>query len=289
MGKAPGCPALDLAYPPGPDVGALHDRLYAALDEFEPAAICEHETGDGWRVFFRTRARRDEAAAELARLCGTDLLSVTGIEVPDEGWAHRSQAGLGAVRVGRLVVAPPWDESAHAPAVAGDIVILIQPSMGFGTGHHETTRLCLALLQARNLAGRRVIDVGTGSGVLAIAAARLNAASVVGIDRDPDALASALENVVRNGVASAVTLRLTDVSESTEEPAGVVVANLTAAAIERHAEVLAALVEREGDLILSGFAPDDLCRIELSVGARAAECRQDGDWIAARFTLPTES
>ena len=97
-----------------------------------------------------------------------------------------------------------WD----LPAAAPEVVVIIEPSRGFGTGHHQSTRLCLALLQTRELEGRRVIDVGTGSGVLAIASALLGAPYVTAIDVDPDAVENARENAVRNGVAESVEIHI---------------------------------------------------------------------------------
>ena len=109
-------------------------------------------------------------------------LTLTAVDVPDEDWAARSQASLKAVRVGNLIVAPPWD----AP-----IVVAIRPSMGFGTGHHASTRGCLVLLERAGVGrGTRACDVGTGSGILAIAAAKLGAHDVWATDIDPAAVAN---------------------------------------------------------------------------------------------------
>ena len=207
-------PALDLRFAPGPGAGTLQDMLYVELDSFEPVAIQEHEAGDGWRVFFRTAAMRDAARGALASEFGNALLDLVSQDVDDEDWARRSQASLKAIRVGQIIVAPPWgvpipsdwrlatggwpnsdpstssgssratlsDEplaASREPLDASrDIVIVIDPSTGFGTGHHATTRLCLRLLQQIEVRDRRVVDVGTGSGVLALAAWKLGASSV---------------------------------------------------------------------------------------------------------------
>ena len=109
-------PALDLRFAPGPGAGSLQDFLYAELDAFEPVAIHESETGDGWRVFFRAPAHRDAARAALLSEFKNALLDLSPVDVDDEDWARRSQADLKAVRVGRIVVAPPWDKHAPPPA-----------------------------------------------------------------------------------------------------------------------------------------------------------------------------
>ena len=219
-------PALDLQWRSGPDAAEICDLLYALLDDFEPHAFHEGESADRWRVFFKTPEQRDAATAAVRTFLGDRLLAVSTVNVPDEEWARRSQADLTAIRIGRIVVAPPWHDPAgfqHLPAYhlqpepvsirhSADHLIVIDPSTGFGTGHHETTRLCLSLLQTIELAGRRVIDVGTGSGVLAIAAAKLGAASVVALDEDPEALRNARENVARNDVAASVDVREADLA-----------------------------------------------------------------------------
>jgi ribosomal protein L11 methyltransferase len=293
-------PALDLQWRSGPEsreLDALRELIHAVLDEFEPQAIHDHESADGWRVFFKTPGHRDAAAAALSAALGDRLLTVSGIEVPDEEWARRSQTNLTAIRVGRIIVAPPWDEAAafaHLPAYdlqpaplsishSADLVIAIDPSTGFGTGHHETTRLCLTLMQSVELVGRRAIDVGTGSGVLAIAAAKLGAASVIAFDEDPEALRNARENVIRNAVATLVEVREADLASFEAESAGLVVANLTGAVIQKHAGRLAGLVEPAGLLIVSGFSTAEAADVARSFACTVERELAEGDWAAALF------
>ena len=132
------------------------------------------------------------------------------------------------------------------------VTIVIQPSMGFGTGHHATTRLCLAALQALDLRGRRLLDVGTGSGVLAIAASLLGATDVAGIDSDPDAVQAARENVALNA-ALTVEIRVADLRTMPDERFDVVLANLTGGLLILAADRLQAFAAQAGQLILSGF------------------------------------
>lgn len=252
------------------------DRLLAELDEAGPIGI-DH-VADDLRVFFMTREARDRAAGLFAS--SDPPISARVEDVPDEGWAERSQASLGAVRVGRIVVAPPW-----VPREPDGLWIEILPSMGFGTGHHESTRLCLALLQECDLLGRSAIDIGTGSGVLALAAWRLGASSVRAFDYDPDAVACAMESVTRNGAQDAVRvaqLDLHDPAARSLEPADVVLANLTGDMLRRTAAVIAKLVRAGGTLIVSGVLDreaDDVVasfeRESLVVASKVAE----GEWV----------
>ncbi len=125
--------------------------------------------------------------------------------------------------------------------------------MGFGTGHHVTTRLCLSALQTMDLSNHDVLDVGTGSGVLAIAAVRLGAARAIGIDSDPDAIQSARENLDLNPEALRVTFDLVDLSAGVLPVVDVVTANLTGALLVRSASALLAAARPGGTLILSGI------------------------------------
>lgn len=273
-------PALDVQYPPAPDAGALHDLLYAALDPFEPLAIQESETGDGWRVFFRLASHRDNAQAALASAFGDRLLALSPADVDDEDWARRSQAALTAIRVGRITVAPPWDVP-EARISNPEITIIIEPSMGFGTGHHATTRLCLELLQTIDLSGLRVVDVGTGSGVLSLAASRLGASGVTAMDNDADALQSARENIARNGASEAITVIEADLSAACDANADVVVANLTGAVLQRYAATLRRMAEPAGVLIVSGFSPEEMDGVVSALGIPVSDSRCEGEWAAA--------
>jgi ribosomal protein L11 methyltransferase len=270
-------PALDVRFG-----SALQDLLQAALVDFDVAAIDEGSSAadPNWRVFFHDPQTRDAAARELGKSFPSDALRISPIDVPDEDWAARSQASLTAIRVGRIVVSPPWDIG--NPEVLRDgpgVTIVIEPSMGFGTGHHATTRLCLEALQAIDLRGRTLIDVGTGSGVLAIVASRLGAVHVLGIDDDPDAIESARGNLGLNPDAD-VTLGALDVRRAMLRPFDVVVANLTGALLISTATVLASLSATAGRLILSGFLENE----EPNVGAAFAGWRverrlQEEEWV----------
>jgi ribosomal protein L11 methyltransferase len=283
-------PALDLTFALGPGAGTLQDMLYAELDAFGPVAIQEHESGDGWRVFFRSTADRNAAGGALVSEFGNALLRVAAIEVDDEDWARRSQAALTSVRVGRIVVSPPWVVA--APSIDeprtpnSDIVIIIDPSTGFGTGHHASTRLCLELLQRQDLSGARVIDVGTGSGVLALAAWKLGATQVTAIDNDPEALANARENVRRNGGEDAITIREIDLGNASLQPADLVIANLTGALLQRHADSLRRLSITPGTIVVSGFTTEEQEHVVQAVGAAANQTAREGDWVALAFTDP---
>ena len=224
---------------PALDVRSVPEFFEAALTDYDVTAINEGE--DAWRIFFHTTQERDRAAAGLRD--AFDGLAIEPVDVPDEDWAARSQASLRSIQVGRVIVAPPWD----AP-----VTIVVQPSMGFGTGHHATTRLCLAALQQLDLRGLTVIDVGTGSGVLAMAASLLGATNVIGIDDDADAVAAARENLDLNPRAR-VTLRVDDLRQAAPDNADLVLANLTGALLVAAADRIRQLTESGGRLILSGF------------------------------------
>ena len=243
------------------------EMIHAALARHNVAAIDE-PSEDQWRIFFSEAADRDAALPGLReQLSG---LRFDPLDVADENWAARSQESLRAVRVGRIIVAPPWD----AP-----ITLVIRPSMGFGTGHHATTRLCLAALQRISLDRCTVLDVGAGSGVLAIAASRLGAEEVTGIDDDQDAIQSAWDNLSLNPSAQ-VTLIVGDLRSTELVPADIVLANLTGGLLVQSAERLRRLTNARGRLILSGFTVDEEREVVGAFGAFTVEHRgEEEGWV----------
>ncbi len=275
-------PALELRFARPADA-SLHDRLYALLDDFDPIAIHEDEPGDCWRVFFRSAERRDGASATIAATLPPGLIRASSVSVPDEDWARRSQESLTAIEAGGLIIAPPWN--VPGPQTS-KLVIIIEPSMGFGTGHHATTRLCLLAMQRLELRGARVLDIGTGSGVLALAAWKLGAADVVAVDSDPDALDNARDNIARNGAAPAIDIIRDDLATLRVERADLVLANLTGAVLVRYAGELRGMARDDGYLVLSGFAPQDALVIKTAFAGLAVIDEQvDGEWAALTLRL----
>jgi ribosomal protein L11 methyltransferase len=202
-------------------------------------------------------------------------LTATPLLVPDEQWAERSQAAITPIRVGRIVVTPPWlVESSSREASGDDIVIVVQPSMGFGTGHHQSTRLCLALLQRQRIEDLSVLDVGTGSGVLAVAAAKLGAATVLGIDVDPDAIDAAIDTVERNDATDRVAMQVIDITKVSPSehrpPFNLLLGNLTGAMLCRVAPRLVAEVAAGSTLIVSGFDLDERDAVVAAFAAAGA-------------------
>jgi ribosomal protein L11 methyltransferase len=200
----------------------------------------------------------------------------------DADWAAAWREHFRPVAVGRaLLVTPPWE----TPAASDRVVLAIEPGRAFGTGHHGTTAGCLELLEALVAAERpaRAIDLGTGSGILAIAAARLGVAEVVACDTDPDAIAAALTNAARNGVDGRVRAVMADAATLAAEPAPLVLANLLAAAHRALAPRYRQLVAVGGALVLGGLldAEADAVAAALAVhGFRREATRSLEGWAS---------
>jgi ribosomal protein L11 methyltransferase len=256
------------------------ERLLLDVDDCGASAL--DDADDVVSLYFNAAADRDAALDLLAGRGWLTLATLTTEDVPDEGWAARSQANLPAVRVGAVVVAPPWD----LPPVDrrdGLVVIEVEPSTGFGTGHHQSTRLCLRALQTLDLRGVRVLDIGTGSGVLAVAAVRLGAREALGIDNDPDAIESAEDTLRRNDLLASgpVRMALSGLDDAALVPADVVCANLTGTLLRQQGARVQRLIAPGGCAVLSGFTEDEARWVREAFDACDVEAAHEEEfWVA---------
>lgn len=206
--------------------------------------------------------------------------------VDDTDWTDAWKAYYVPQRVGRFVIVPTWIEE---PAADGEVRIRLDPGMAFGTGLHPTTRGCLALLGELGPMPPSVLDVGCGSGILAIAAVGLGAGRAVGIDTDPLAVEATRDNARRNGIGDRVAVRHGSLPETPDERHGLVLANLVAAVLVQLAPRLAAHTEPGGTLLASGIIAPRAGEVEraLSAAGLVVEARrEDGEWVSLRLGRP---
>ena len=240
-------------------------------------------------AYFDQTPELERVRAELAEalhiydLPSSSVREMNFREVSNEDWLGEWKKNWQPVELGRVVIAPPWSE---VKAAKDRVVIRIEPGMAFGTGTHETTRLCLKAIM-RFFKGGSFLDVGTGTGILAIAAAKLFPdARVAACDTDPEAVEIAKENARLNGVAGQIDFRMGSLDESGREPAtssaDFVCANLTADAIST---LLPVLVGAScGRLVLSGILDSqvDVIVDQLHDMGNSGNLvmMQDGEWVA---------
>ena len=256
-------------------LGELAEEPWPGHDNrTERAEVVGYLTVDQWS---QLEPSLRESAARLL----TQPQPVTVEPLPDRDWRTAWHDHFEIVRVPgrrRMVVRPP-----HIPYTgnADEIVIDLVPGLAFGTGQHQSTRLCLGLLADQIQGGERVLDVGTGSGILAVAAGKLGAASVVATDIDPVAVEAARQTVRQNRLADRV--EVVEGSLPTAERFDVVVANLTADLLQFLAEDLASSLKPGGRLIVSGLiaARQDEVAATLSKGnLQLQSVRAEEEWRA---------
>ncbi|HEY0943134.1 MAG TPA: 50S ribosomal protein L11 methyltransferase [Steroidobacter sp.] len=214
------------------------------------------------KALFDGAVDRDEVLgmlnAELGSKLAQALAGASFETLADRAWEREWLKDFKPMRFGRrLWICPggqqPDEEQLRDSQPA--VLIELDPGLAFGTGTHPTTALCLEWLDAAPLAGKRVIDYGCGSGILAIAAARLGAAEVLAVDIDPQALLATRDNAERNGVAQLIEAHLVEdgADDSRENPADILLANILAGPLDSLAPAFAARVRSGGQLVLSGI------------------------------------
>jgi ribosomal protein L11 methyltransferase len=232
-----------------------------------------------------TRQALQEGLWHLSQLYPIPEASVR--ELSHANWAEAWKEHFKPLAVGqRLQVVPVWSE---APA-SERLSIRLEPGMAFGTGLHPSTRLCLMALEERVTPGGSVLDVGSGSGILSIAAAALGARSVTAMDIDPAAVEATRANARLNGFDRRIVVLQADVAElSSAGQWDAVVANLLAGVITRHASNLAASVAPGGWLMASGVLADQAEEVEAALekqGLEPRERRTEGDWALVSLVAP---
>ena len=208
-------------------------------------------------------------------------LRVTPVSAAD--WTDAWKAHYATQRIGRVVVVPSWlDEDVRD----GEVAIRMDPGMAFGTGLHPTTRGCLELLQAHGPMPPRILDVGCGSGILAIAALKLGAQHADACDTDPLAVEATRANAAANGLAGRIAVRAGSLPEvPAGEPYPLVLANLVAAVLVQLAAPLAAHTAPGGTLLASGIIEGRAAEVRdalTGVGLVIAAERHDGEWVSLR-------
>lgn len=254
------------------------ERIIAAL--IDAGAPGVHEDGTALLTHYQSESAAQRAAATIK---GMESGAVMRIEsVADVDWTTAWRRQMRAFSLGALTIAPPWLadglDRAHA--------VVIDPGMAFGTGDHASTRGAVRLMQTVIRTGDVVADLGTGSAVLAIAAAKLGARRVIGVDLDPDALGNAQENVERNGVGNVV--RLLDGDAATMlpliAPVDVILANITANVLHDLLPAMSSAVNDSGRAVVAGILEaegGDFVNAAMTHGwivVRA--CREEAWWSA---------
>ncbi|MEJ5357053.1 MAG: 50S ribosomal protein L11 methyltransferase [Desulfobacterales bacterium] len=226
-------------------------------------------------------ARLEEHLAALARRSGL-VYRLSFREVDEEDWAESWKAFFQPLRIGRrLVVKPSWREAELRP---GDLVIELDPGMAFGTGSHPTTRLSLELIERHLRPGGSFLDVGTGSGILLLAAAKLGAGRLAGCDRDENALRVARENLARNGIdPRPVALVRSDLALGFRGRFDLIAANILTEVVIRLLADVPRLLAPGGRFLASGMLAanrDFLSDRFRKAGLKMLEIRENEGWIA---------
>ena len=215
-------------------------------------------------VYFTTHRWSNEVRISVIKFIrhlvpGFSAKNITVKNLTEHDWNADWKKHFKPVKItGSVVVRPPWEEHRQTQ---GEIVITINPKMAFGTGHHESTKLIIAEMEKIIKPDMHVLDLGTGSGILAIIAHKLGADSVLGVDNDMEAIKNATENLSLNHITSGIQIGYAELQQVSQSDYDVILANINKNVLMQYAEMLPAYLKLNGILVLSGILRSD----ELSI------------------------
>jgi ribosomal protein L11 methyltransferase len=268
----------------------VEEGLGARIDPNRPSIVRAYVPARDSAAAERAAAAAAEALGHLQAFGLRPIGELTTRIVHEADWAEAWKAHFPVMRIGRrIVVKPTWRDHAQLP---DDVILDLDPGMAFGTGLHPTTRLCLIGLESVAerglLRGARVLDVGCGSGILAIAAAKLGAASVTGLDTDPIAVEATTANAARNGLQRRIVARAGSLP-SGDAPHDLLLANLIASVLITLAGSLRDELRPRGTLLASGIFEDreaDVRAAFEAAGLYVTERWIEGEWVALEAVRP---
>ena len=234
---------------------------------------------------------RKRLSEGLERLRGFDWdmgrLEVSFGAIDGEDWAENWKKYYKPIPLGKLVICPVWETY---DATDGEILLKMEPGMMFGSGQHETTSMCLEILQKMVQPGMRVLDIGSGSGILSIGSLLLGAKEAVGVDVDPNGVGTAYQNAAYNGITeetytvySGNVLEDEELSKKIGNNFDLVVANIVADVIIALTPLIPCFLKRDGCCIVSGIISDRIADVTKALdgsGFKVLDCRRNGEWAA---------
>jgi ribosomal protein L11 methyltransferase len=278
------------------DAAPALEELLAEREEQRLMVLEDKPSARAWLTgYFASQAEATTAWRNLTEATDASWTKAEPLvrELPDEDWKNSYKAHFKAWKFGRLNWVPVWERETFV-LPAGEEVLWLDPGMAFGTGNHETTRLCcerLTLFAGSRGSSGRVIDAGCGSGILALSAAKLGFGEIAAFDNDPLAVDVSKENAQLNGLAGRVDFYVGDlVTGLAGRSAGLVLANIQADVLMRFVRELLAAVSPGGQLVLSGILSQELETVRLKFGDLAVgwrvESRVLGEWADLALTRP---
>ena len=263
----------------------------AVLVLLDDPAVTGAWQGDGQtRLYWPSARWNPDVLAALKQILdslGETEAAITVDRLPGEDWNERWARSVKPIRIGRrIVIRPSWERVKPA---SGNVELILDPKQAFGTGHHATTAVLLEWLECVIHGGEHVLDVGTGSGILAMAALRLGATSALGIDNDPVAVECAREYAEVNSFGPELDLRVTTLEEIKPGPVDLVLANLDRNTLLESARLFEPFLTQGARLLVSGILPEDrqdIAAAFATVGGSVAGSMERDGWLALEIMIP---